>query len=122
MVGLVSHAGEGGGPPPKCGPPLPEPGSARAWEVEIPVSTYSTLNTRHGNLLTAIPIVNWSGKGPGISMVLYHNAANVDSAIDLTAGAGFDLGPGWTISYGSRLILDNPDAPTSVIADFRRMY
>lgn len=45
-------------------PPTPEPGSARPWEVEIPVSTYSRVHTRHGNLLTVIPIIGWSGRGP----------------------------------------------------------
>ncbi|UCC32157.1 MAG: hypothetical protein JSU86_07720, partial [Phycisphaerales bacterium] len=100
-------------------PPVPEPGSARSWEVEIPVSTYSSVHTRHGNLLTTIPIISWSGRGPSMAMALYHNAANVDSQLPLTAGMGFDLGPGWTVSYSSLLILDDPLEPTTVtvIAD-----
>ena len=100
-------------------PPLPEPGSARPWEAQIQVSTYSSLHTRNANLLTTIPIVGWSGRGPAMSMVFYHNAANVDSNLPLTAGMGFDLGPGWTTSYSSILILDDPQTPTTIttIAD-----
>ncbi|UCC30369.1 MAG: RHS repeat protein, partial [Phycisphaerales bacterium] len=54
-----------------------------------------------------------------MAMALYHNAANVDSQLPLTAGMGFDLGPGWTTSYSSLLILDDPLEPTTVtvIAD-----
>jgi len=94
-------------------PPLPEPGSARPWEVEIQVSTYSSVHTRHGNMLTVIPLVGWSGRGPDMSMSLIHNSANVDSTQNLTAGMGFDMGPGWTISYGGQIILDDPLNPTT---------
>src|SRR3990172_1082677 len=62
-----------------CTPHSPEPGPGRSWEVNIPISTYSQVNTRHGNVFTAIPIVGWSGRGPDMSMMLYHNSANVDS-------------------------------------------
>ena len=82
-----------GAPPGFCPPtsriwtcPLPEPGFPRPWEVGIGVSTYSTANTANGNLITAIPIIGWSGVGPDIEMVLYHNSANVNSDFDLTRG------------------------------------
>jgi RHS repeat-associated protein len=100
-------------------PPVPEPGSARPWEVEIPVSTYSSVHARHGNLLTVIPLIGWSGRGPDMGMALFHNAANVNSPLDLTGGMGFDLGPGWTVSYSRQIIPDDPANPTTmtVIAD-----
>ncbi len=72
-------------------PPMPEPGGARAWEVEIPISTYSRVHTRTGNVITRIPIIGWTGAGPAMNMVLYHNAATVDSTLPLTDGMGFDL-------------------------------
>jgi YD repeat-containing protein len=100
-------------------PPDPEPGSARPWEVEIPVSTYSTWHTRHGNTLTRIPLVSLYGRWPRLAILLYHNAASVDAQFDLGAGVGFNLGEGWTMSYSSQLLLDPPANPTTVtvIAD-----
>ena len=93
-----------------------EPGPARAWEAELAVGTYTSANMRNGNLLTAIPTVNWSGSGPDVAMLLYQNSANVDSTLDLTCGMGFDLGPGWSTSYSAQWILDPPDDPTKVLA------
>ncbi len=95
-------------------PPLPEAGRARPWEVELPVSTYSSWHSRHGNCLTRIPIISISGTGPSLSVWLYHNAASVNESFDIMGGAGFDLGPGWTISYSSQLLLDDLLNPTTV--------
>ena len=36
-----------------------------------------------GNLLTAVPIVGWSGLGPDMNMVLYHNSASTNSAVSV---------------------------------------
>lgn len=72
----------------------PIPGPARSWEADVPVSTYSAVNARHGNLFTSIPIVSWSGVGPDMDMRLYHNSALVNTTFDLTTNVGFNLGPG----------------------------
>ncbi len=93
-----------------------EPGPARAWEAEISIGTYRSVNMRHGNLFTAVPIVSWPGNGPGVAVYLYHNTANVESAIDLTRGMGFSLGEGWSTSYSAQLVFDPPESPTRIIA------
>jgi hypothetical protein len=64
-------------PPIQCIPPDAEPGWPRPWEVPIPVSTYSVVNSRDLNLITPIPIVSWSGIGPDIEFNLYQNSAGV---------------------------------------------
>jgi len=84
--------------------------------VGIGVGTYTQANTRSGNLFTAVPIVGWSGKGPAMSMMLYHNAANVTSILPLTRGMGFSLGEGWTTSYSAQLILNQTPNPTIITA------
>ncbi|MFQ5494978.1 MAG: hypothetical protein ACE5EX_06315, partial [Phycisphaerae bacterium] len=102
---------------PNCPPPpVPQAGAARPWEVGVPVSTYSTWNSRSGNVFTALPTAAWSGRGPGLSMVLFHNAASVSQPDEeRTAGMGFDLGPGWTTSYSAHLLF--PDADTVIVVD-----
>ncbi len=92
--------------PDPCYPPSPQPGAARPWEVGIDVSTYSEVNTRNGNLFTAIPVVSWSGIGPDMSMSLYHNSAAVADDHHFYNAVGFSLGEGWSMSYSDRLLLD----------------
>jgi hypothetical protein len=104
--------------PVTCSPPLPQPGPARPWEAEIAVSTYARVNMRNGNVFTAIPVVSWSGIGPDMNMMLYHNSAAVGDAASFHDAVGFDLGPGWSISYSDRLLLDQlPSKITLVRAD-----
>jgi len=101
-----------------CAPHTPEPGPARSWEVDIPVSTYSRVNTRHGNVFTAIPIVGWSGRGPDMAMMLYHNSANVGVTDTYALATGFSLGAGWSTSYSDHLLLsDLPNTVTVVAAN-----
>jgi RHS repeat-associated protein len=94
-------------------PRVPEPGAPRPWERDLDVATYSSVNTRHGNLFTMIPVVGWSGRGPDLSIALYHNSANVDSTLNLTRGMGFNLGPGWTTTFSDQIIFDPPGSPTT---------
>ncbi len=100
-----------------CLDPLPKPGPARPWESQIQVSTYSAANTAHRNLFTAIPIVSWSGTGPDMNMMLYHNAANVGKPVSWTDNTGINLGPGWTIAYSDQLILDLSNNNVTVVQD-----
>ncbi len=97
-----------------CAVPLPQPGYPRAWEAGLQAGTYTMANTRHGNLLTVIPLVGWGGVGPDLSFGLFHNSANVDSTLNLTRGMGFDLGDGWTTSYSAHLIHDDQSTPSTV--------
>jgi YD repeat-containing protein len=99
-----------------CATATPQPGAARPWESQIQVATYSSVNTLHGNVFTVIPIIGWFGRGPSMNMALYHNSANVDSALNLTEGMGFSLGEGWSTSYSDLLILDDDETPTEIIA------
>ena len=86
-------------PPLVCTPPAAEAGFARPWEASIRVSTYSTVNTRHGNLLTVIPVIGWNGVGPDMGFALYHNSAAVEEDSLTETSLGFDVGPGWSTSY-----------------------
>ncbi len=65
--------GPGGGIP---APPSSKPGAPADWEQGLQVATYSMVNLLHGNVLTEIPIVDWSGIGPDIDYRLYHNSAD----------------------------------------------
>ncbi|UCE60181.1 MAG: hypothetical protein JSU63_00230, partial [Phycisphaerales bacterium] len=102
-------------PPFPCRPPA-QPGYPRPWEASIPVSTYGVANAINRNLLTVIPIVEWSGVGPDLSFTLYHNSATVDSEYDLGTGLDFDLGPGWSTSYSAQVI-DLDDSEYLVVGD-----
>ncbi len=83
------------------------------------VATYSTANVRNGNLLTAVPVVSWSGVGPDMNFALVHNSAHVTSGVNLSHTNGFNLGPGWQTSYSARLIFNNPNSATVVHDDGR---
>ena len=100
-----------------CADPVPKPGPARSWESQIQVSTYSAANTGHRNLFTAISVVSWSGTGPDMSMLLYHNAANVGKPVSWTNNTGINLGKGWTIAYSDQLILDLSHNKVTVVRD-----
>jgi len=110
-----------------CNAHVPEPGPARPWEVDIPVSTYSRVNTRNGNLFTAIPIVSWSGVGPDMNMMLYHNSANVGVTDTYATATGFSVGirpcappcntgSGWSISYSDHLLFSDYPYTITVVA------
>ncbi len=107
---------------PWCGAgPGPVAGPGKPWEAQVSVSTYSSVNTHNGNLLTAIPIVSWSGLGPEMNVMLYHNSANASSGYSIANVVGFNLGPGWSISYSDHLRLEQlPNSVTVVHADGTR--
>ena len=88
--------------------PAMKPGPARPWHTDVQVSTYSHVDLFHGNMFTAIPIVSWSGTGPDMNFMLYHNSANWDHTAENTKNVGFFLGPGWTISYSDHILDTNP--------------
>jgi len=93
-----------------CPLPLPEAGSARAWEADVGVSPYSRVNTRTRNLFTAIPLAHVPMRGPDADIVLYHNSANVGAAAPPTTNMGFDLGPGWTPAHSDQIVFGVYDA------------
>jgi hypothetical protein len=102
--------------PPTCTPTLlPQPGPARPWEAQVNVSTYSSVNTRNGNVFTAIPIVSWSGRGPDMNMMLYHNSAAVADT-SFAQAVGFNLGPGWSMAYSDHLRLNELPNKVTVVA------
>jgi YD repeat-containing protein len=70
-------------------------GFARRWEAGMPVGLYSQVNLHTGRMITALPIVGWSGKGPSIGFALYHNMTSEwkplfpsidDQPLGMTAG------------------------------------
>ncbi len=103
--GWVLYGAFANNPPPahSHSVPPPEPGYPRSWEAAIPVSTYSVANARNGNLITTIPIIGWSGKGPDMQMALYHNSANVDAGDLCEVSLGVSLGPGWSMSCSTHI-------------------
>src|SRR5437667_7157643 len=48
-------------------------GIARRWEASLPVTEYSQVNLHTGRVLTTVPLVNWTGRGPSIDLRLYNN-------------------------------------------------
>jgi len=73
------------------------------------------VNTRNGNVFTAIPIVGWSGRGPDMNMMLFHNSAAVGDT-SFAQAVGFNLGPGWSISYSDHLFLNELPNQVTVVA------
>ena len=45
-------------------------GGPRRWGAGLPVGEYGAVNLETGRVLTALPVVSWGGKGPGISFSL----------------------------------------------------
>lgn len=71
-------------------------------------------------MLTAIPLVAWDPVGPAVSFTLYHNSLAAPYETDHSAW-GFDLGNGWSVSYGGHIEGSGGDAFVTVVeADARR--
>ena len=91
-----------------------EEGGARRWGAALPVGFFSQVNLHTGRLITTLPVVGWSGRGPGISLSLFHNAAcGISPAF-----------ADWTHSYSTRLeiktgeiTLVSPDGTHDVFTD-----
>jgi YD repeat-containing protein len=82
----------------------PEAGAPRSWEAGKQVSPFSVVNLWNGNLLTALHIASYDPVGPPVSFSIYHNNAAAVSQDDIDSPWGFDLGPGWSISFGTAII------------------
>ncbi|MFH1747479.1 MAG: hypothetical protein ABIG44_10595, partial [Planctomycetota bacterium] len=96
---------------------LPVPGGAGAtpaWGAGLPVSPFSSVNLRNGNVLTAIPLVAFDPVGPPVAFTLYHNSLSASYAADYSAW-GFDLGDGWSVSYGSYIDGTDGDETVAVV-------
>lgn len=91
-------------------------GAPRAWQAGWQVTPYSTVSLRHGNVFTVIPITSWSGRGPAIQMALFHNSKSPVSGLYVAPGSGFNLGAGWTHSFGGQLHFES-STEIWVIAD-----
>lgn len=110
----------------------PVPGFPGKSEAGMQISTYSSVNLRNGNTVTQIPIVGWSGVGPNMDLRLFHNSSAAcphtttppcEAFDDTTTALGFNLGPGWSMSYSDHLIFNqipNPTSITLVRSDGRR--
>ncbi|MGD8451367.1 MAG: RHS repeat-associated core domain-containing protein [Phycisphaerae bacterium] len=95
---------------------IPAPG----WGAGMSVSPFSAVNLRNGNVLTAIPLVSWDPAGPPVGFTLYHNSLAAPYDTD-SAAWGFDLGDGWSVSYGGHVEGSNGDTCVTVVhADGRR--
>lgn len=53
--------------------PMTVGGAARRWQASLPAGPYGQVNLHSGRVLTTLPIVGWSGRGPAASFALYHN-------------------------------------------------
>jgi len=71
----------------------------RAWHAGQRVTQSSVVSLPHGDVFTAIPLVSWSGRGPGVGFALFHNSLSTGSGVTVPPGSGFKLGKGWTHSY-----------------------
>jgi hypothetical protein len=87
----------------------PDLGVPPAWGVGLPISPFSAVNLQNGNVLTALTLVSWKPVGPPVSFTLYHNSVVSAYGTDPNAW-GFELGDGWSVSYGARIEGDPNDA------------
>lgn len=68
-------------------------GPARRWGAGLPVTPFSEIDMRTGRVVTALPVVSWSGRGPSISLTLYHNMSSPYSRLgssSMMGDANFD--------------------------------
>ena len=79
-------------------------GHPRPWQAGVQAHPNSLVNMASMNVLTSVPLFAWSGKGPAISVSIYHNSYAAVSGVSSPAGAGFTLGTGWRISYGGQVV------------------
>jgi len=91
----------------------PQGGAPRPWEASVQVSPYSSVNTRHGNLFTVIPVASWPRLGPDMNFNLYHNSAYGESG-PWNNNLGFSLGAGWSVSYSDQLSTNYYPDPTQI--------
>ena len=117
----VSHGPRTAVTPPPGAPRVvglgtPGPGAPRAWQTGVTVSPFSSANPCNGNLLTALQLVGWDPAGPPVAFSLYHNS-QVASAGTESWAWGFDLGPGWSVSYGAHITGQPGDANVTVVEE-----
>jgi RHS repeat-associated protein len=107
-----------GGPPIGTGTGVsPQAGAPFPWEAGLQVSTYSSVNLFNGNLLTRITLTSWTGIGPDIDLALYHSSGAVEPTIYVPPGAGYNLGPGWSLSYSGQIIDQSSQNKAYVVED-----
>ena len=75
-------------------------GPPRPWHGSINAPPFSVVNVKTGQLFTALPIMGFEGRGPDISINVYHNSADVTRT---WGNYGVDLGPGWSVSYSGHI-------------------
>ncbi len=78
-------------------------GATKAWQAGLPLTKWSTVTLRHGNLITTVPIADWSGTGPDVQLNLYHNSLSTVSGLTTQPASDYNLGKGWTHSYGGQV-------------------
>ena len=93
-----------------------EPGTPPAWGAGLRVSPFGTVNLLNGNLLTAIELTRWAPVGPGVRFALFHNSQSV-AGTGGCGGLGFDLGAGWSASYGDRIVGSPGAASVTYVED-----
>ena len=93
-----------------------EYGSPPAWGAGRQISPFSVVNLRNGNVLTAIPIFGWNPVGPPVQFTLYHNSTVPQGGTGHGAW-GFDLGEGWSVSYGAHIEGVWGDPQVTVVED-----
>ncbi len=67
-------------------------GMPQRWEAGKAVSPYQTVNLRTGRVVTTLPVVGWSGRGPSISFSLYHNMTSAQGVLPLEESGGGSSG------------------------------
>ncbi|MBX3396689.1 MAG: RHS repeat protein, partial [Phycisphaerae bacterium] len=97
-------------------------GPARRWSAGMGVTPFSQVDLYTGRVHTALPIVGWGGRGPGISLALHHHMisdweeptealrrgdANLDGKVDTS-----DLSP-----FVGIVLADAPTEAEKAVAD-----
>ena len=87
------------------------PGPAYSWE-----GSNGDVKTGNGNKLTAIPIINWTARGGlPVNITLYHNSEGTQT------GRLSEVGPKWTLSYDTTLMV-NANGNVTVLWGDGRFY
>jgi RHS repeat-associated protein len=110
---LAAQVGGGGGTTTRS----PEAGMPNDWEAGLPVNPFTTVNLYNGNACTLIHFVSYDPVGPAVSFSLIHNAATAAAGSGPSAPWGFDISPGWTISYGSWIDRQDASNKATLIED-----
>ncbi len=89
-------------------------GHPRSWQAGVQAHANSLINMTNLNVLTSVPLFAWSGKGPALSISIYHNFHSAVSGVTAPAGAGFTLGAARALTNAASGTSESIHAPQPI--------